>query len=360
MSASKSKAVLPLFEEDLEHILEHTKGLWEQVRGKSLFVTGGTGFFGMWLVESFLHINRRLSLDASICLLTRDMEGYKQKAPHLAADPSLSMLQGDVRSFAFPEGKAFEYVIHAGTTSSAPVPPLEMFSTIVDGTRRVLEFARTCGTKKFLFVSSGAVYGPQPEEMIHISEDYLGGPVTTSPSSAYGEGKRAAELLCAMHSTPELECKIARCFAFVGPHLPIDAHFAIGNFIRDALRGIDIAIQGNGETVRSYLYASDLAIWLWVILFQGNVNSSYNVGSDQSINIRDLADLVCNTINSNSNIRLNFHQGELGKSNRYVPRTIKAQQKLGLKSTCTLENAVNKTARWWNQELISRTDTKFN
>ena len=360
MSASRSKAVLPLFEEDLEHILEHTKGLWEEVRGKSLFLTGGTGFFGMWLVESFLHINRRLSLDASICLLTRDMEGYRQKAPHLAANPSLSMVQGDVRSFAFPEGETFEYMIHAGTTSSAPVPPVEMFSTIVDGTRRVLDFARTCGTKKFLFVSSGAVYGPQPEEMTHISEDYLGGPVTTSPSSAYGEGKRAAELLCAMHSTPEFECKIARCFAFVGPHLPIDAHFAIGNFIRDALRGIDIEIHGNGQTVRSYLYASDLAIWLWTILFQGSANWSYNVGSEQSISIEELAHLVCKTLNGNCDVCLNFKPDELGKSNRYVPRTLRAQQKLGLKSTCSLEHAVQKTAMWWNQDLKKRTDAPKN
>lgn len=346
MSASKAKAVLPLFEEDLEHILEHTKGLWEQVRGKSIFVTGGTGFFGMWLVESFLHINRRLSLDASICLLTRDMEAYKQKAPHLVADPSLSVLQGDVRSFTFPEGETFEYMIHAGTTSSAPVPPVEMFSTIVDGTRRVLDFARTCGTKKFLFVSSGAVYGPQPEEMTHISEDYLGGPVITSPSSAYGEGKRAAELLCAMHSTPEFECKIARCFAFVGPHLPIDAHFAIGNFIRDAIYGRDILVKGDGSSIRSYQYAADLAIFLWAILFSGERNRAYNVGSEKSTSIRALAESVIKSLSSEANVVLERVLELHHNANRYVPSTSRICNELGVTNHCMLNESIQKTASW--------------
>jgi dTDP-glucose 4,6-dehydratase len=351
LSATKAKAVLPLFEEDLEHILEHTKGLWEQVRGKSLFVTGGTGFFGMWLVESFLHINRRLSLDASICLLTRDMEGYKQKAPHLAADPSLSMVLGDVRSFAFPEGKTYEYMIHAGTTSSSPVPPLEMFSTIVDGTRRVLDFARKCGTKKFLFVSSGAVYGPQPEEMTHISEDYLGGPVTTSPSSAYGEGKRAAELLCAMHSTTELECKIARCFAFVGPHLPIDAHFAIGNFIRDAINGREILVKGDGSAIRSYQYAADLAIYLWTILFTGECNRAYNVGSEESTSIRTLADSVINSLQSEANVVLERVLDSKHNANRYVPSTSRISNELGVTNQTSLSESIQKAARWWKRQL---------
>jgi len=340
------KASPPLFKEDLEHILEHTRELWEEMRGKSLFLTGGTGFFGIWLVESFLYINTRLSLNASIHVLTRDTENFRKKAPHLISDRGLSMLPGDVRAFRFPEARIFEYMVHAGTTSSAPVPPKEMFSTIVDGTRNVLHFANTCGTRKLLFVSSGAVYGPQPEAMTHIDEDFLGGPSTTSVASAYGEGKRAAELLCTMNASPLLECKIARCFAFVGPHLPMDAHFAIGNFIRDAISGCDIQVKGDGTAQRSYLYAADLALWLWTILFTGRADRPYNVGSETACTMQELAEEVRTATVCERKIHFSNAPQEAGKSNKYIPATYRASQELNLRNHHSLRDAIRKTATW--------------
>jgi dTDP-glucose 4,6-dehydratase len=188
--------------EDLDHILEHTIGLWEELRGQNLFITGGTGFFGCWLLESFAWVNDQLKLGALATVLTRSPESFINKAPHLANHPTIRLIQGDVKSFEFPEGN-FPYVIHAATESSAKLNienPLLMFDTIVEGTRRVLEFARTHETRKFLLTSSGAVYGKQPPEITHIPEEYVGAPDMMDTGSAYGEGKRAAELLCTLYA----------------------------------------------------------------------------------------------------------------------------------------------------------------
>jgi dTDP-glucose 4,6-dehydratase len=331
---------------DLDHILAHTQGLWEELRGQRLFITGGTGFFGCWLLESFACANDQLGLNARAVVLTRNPGAFAAKAPHLAKRPDLGFVTGDVRNFPFPEG-SFSHVIHAGTTSSAPVEPGEMFATIVDGTRRVLEFAASHGTRKLLFVSSGAVYGRQPSDLAHVTEDHPGAPDPLDAASAYGEGKRAAELLCALASGQHgFEAKIARCFAFVGPHLPLDAHFAIGNFIRDALRGGPIQVKGDGSPLRSYLYAADLAVWLWTILFRGRPAQAYNVGSEAGVTIAEVAQTLRDGLTPPPSIQIAQAPAPAHPASRYVPATHKARTELGLQETVDLSEAIRRTIAW--------------
>src|SRR5579864_7245514 len=293
--------------QDLEFIAASTQGLWEELRGERVFITGGTGFFGCWLVESFCYVNRQLGLGAEATILTRNPDVFAQKCPHLASDPAVKLQAGDVRSFSFPAGE-YRYVIHAATEASAKQAadaPLEMLSTIVAGNERALEFAATHGTKKFLLTSSGAVYGKQPPDLTHVPEAYTGGPDPLNPTNVYAEGKRAAELLCALYQKRGgLDCKIARCWAFCGPYLPLDQHFAIGNFIADALAGRPIQIQGDGTPRRSYLYAADLAMWLWTILFRAPALIPINVGSARDVSILELAQAVARTLSPQVEIRV--------------------------------------------------------
>lgn len=345
-------ALPPLFDVDLDLILQETRSLWEPMRGERIFITGGTGFFGCWLLESFCHANRSLGLNAKATVLTRSPETFAAKAPHLAGDPGVQLLAGDVRNFKFPEG-TFPFVIHAATEASArqsAEEPLEMLSTILAGTERALEFASTHGTKRFLLTSSGAVYGKQPPAMTHVPESYEGAPEPLDARNVYAEGKRAAELMCALYQkTKGMECAIARCWAFCGAHLPLDAHFAIGNFIGNVLRGEPIAIQGDGTPRRSYLYGADLAIWLWTMLFRAPGLVPINVGSEEDMSILEIAQRVAKVLAPETQIRVAGTPVPGAAPSRYVPAVSRAKELLGLTQKVGVEEAIRRTAAWYRK-----------
>jgi dTDP-glucose 4,6-dehydratase len=148
------------------------------------------------------------------------------------------------------------------------------------------------------------------------------------------------------HSRCGLEVSIARCFAFIGPHLPLDRHFAIGNFLRDALRGQPIAVQGDGRPYRSYMYAADLAVWLWTILVRGANCRAYNVGSEQAISIRDLAHEVAASVGGTVRMPELKPSNSTYPQSRYVPNTRRAADELGLTIETDLRAAVARTFAW--------------
>jgi dTDP-glucose 4,6-dehydratase len=340
-----------IVERDLSNILVQTEPLWDEIRGKSIFITGGTGFFGRWLLESFVRANAKLDLRASALVLTRDADSFKKSAPSLAKNPAIRFHAGDVRNFTFPEGR-FDYVIHGAATSALATfnkeEPLTKFDTLVGGARRTLDFALRCGAGKFLLTSSGAVYGEQPPAMTHIPEDYCGAPDTTSPESAWGISKRAAEFLCASYSQKHgLETTIARCFSFVGPYLPLDIHYAIGNFILDGMKGGPIKVKGTGTPHRSYLYSADLVSWLWTILFKGESRRAYNVGSEESISIGELARTVAGCFEREIPVEVPERTAREISPSRYVPLTKRAQTELGLKQTVDLKEAIRRTTSYY-------------
>jgi nucleoside-diphosphate-sugar epimerase len=348
-------------QEDLDDILAAAPDLWEALRGRTLFLTGGTGYYGCWLLESFAHLNAALDLRARVVVLTRRPEAFREKMPHLSADPAIRLVQGDVRQLdandirrqLAPEAPGrFDFVIHAAAETDSRLYETQTFAmldTIIEGTRAALDFARAAGARRFLFASSGAVYGRQPADMTHVPEEYSGGPDTSrfSALNAYAEAKRLAETLCAgYHALHGLETLIARPFASIGPHLALDWHFALGNFIADALAGRQIVIRGDGTPYRSYLYAADQTLWLWTILLRGQPARPYNVGSADGRPLREVADVVAGMVTPKLPVCVARESAPAQPPERYVPDVSRIERELGVRESVTLPDAIRRTLRW--------------
>ena len=340
--------------QDLDDVVARCANIWSKLAGSKIFITGGTGFIGCWLLETLNRANLLGRYDIRATILTRDPEGFRAKAPHLLDNNLLEFIKGDVRTLDLVEGK-YPFVIHAATDASAHLidtDPLRMFSTVIDGTERALEFALKKNAKGVLYLSSGAVYGQQPWDLTHVSEEFFGGPNCVDPKATYAEAKRAAEMLCAIYKKQHgMQIGIARIFALLGPYLSLDIHFAAGNFIRDAMANKKVTVVGNGLPCRSYLYPSDLTVWLWHLLTEAESCKPYNLGSEESISIADLAKKVSNLIGT----------GEyeiLGKADpgwnpgRYVPEAKLVVRDFGRPQTVDLDTAIKRTAIWngWREK----------
>jgi dTDP-glucose 4,6-dehydratase len=319
---------------------------------RKLFITGGTGFFGKSILDVLLKAGALPGLndEYSLTILSRNPDVFLKTNPRYNTLPAISFIQGDIRDFIFPKGN-FDLIIHAATEASATLEreqPQEMYSVCVDGTRRMLDFARQCGCHRFLLTSSGGVYGPQPTDLLNISETFPCSPVT-----AYGKGKLAAEQESMEWGTRHgVDVLIARCFAFVGPHLPLNTHFAIGNFIRDCLNNSPIIINGDGTPLRSYLYADDLVNWLFTILLHGRHARPYNVGSEHAISILELAQMVRSCAGATSDIVIGQEPTPGMKPTRYVPCAQRAFEELGVKQTVDLKKAICQTLTYHHQKDI--------
>lgn len=344
-------AVSPVSRRDLDYVLERTRDLWGDARGGRLLISGGTGFIGCWLLETALWAIDRLNLGMSVLVVAREPLVLPQKAPHLAYHPALTLHAADVLSGPLPGGN-FSFIVHAAAKTNVKLDfpdPLQTFLSSVEGTRRMLELARLQGGPRFLLLSSGAVYGRQPPNLPALSEEYCGAPSPTATAHAYGHGKRAAEFLCAAYAqTHGIQAKIARCFAFVGPYLPLDSGFAIGNFVRDALQGGPIRLTGDGTPYRSYMYAADMAIWLWTILFRGQPARPYNVGSDQPVSIAELAERIGRLLLGDGRFELVVPQAPTPGSpaERYVPCVDRVRSELQLAAGIGLDDGINRFADW--------------
>ncbi|MDU9401792.1 NAD(P)-dependent oxidoreductase [Pseudomonas sp. zfem004] len=325
-----------------------TLGLHNALAGQHVLVTGGTGFFGLWLLALFQRLNQQ-GAGVTVTVLSRNPSRFLEAQPCYRDCAWLHWVGGDVRDLQAVPGQPVNLIIHAATdtSSAAHGKPLEIFDTIVAGARRVLDLAvRT--RARVLLTGSGAQYGALRAGADHaagIAEGFAGACASNSAGSAYAEGKRAQETLGAIYAqTHGIDVIMARCFAFSGPGLPLDGHFAIGNFVRDALCADQVEIRSCGTAVRSYLHGADLAAWLLALLVNGKAGEAYNVGSDQAISIADLAHRVVSRVAPGKQVRI-MGRTEGAAPSFYVPDISQARE-AGLDVWTTLDQSIDSMAVW--------------
>jgi dTDP-glucose 4,6-dehydratase len=332
--------------DDLDVVVARAASAFELLASSRIFITGGTGFIGRWLVAALLHARREMRRPFDIVVLSRDPEAFLRRHPSFVGRDGLAFAAGDIRTFVFPDG-AFDYVLHAATETSAEADtrPAQLADSIILGALRVLRFCDAKRPRRLLYLSSGAVYGSLPVDLTRVDEEFRCAPDQLASQSVYGESKRAAEMLCAIAARDGgLETVVARIFAAVGPGLPLDGHFAIGNFIRDALHGRDIHVASDGTALRSYIYSADLTAWLLTLLTKGRSGLAYNVGSDRAISIGDLAARVRDVLRASVAVNISGKAGAGAVRSRYVPDVSRARAELGLDVWTPLEVAIQRTA----------------
>jgi UDP-glucuronate decarboxylase len=322
---------------------------WLELRNESIFITGGSGFFGLTMLYSLLDSYKKVDLNIRVTVLTRNVNSFKVKHPILAQSSFIKLIEGDILNFDFPSEK-FSRIFHLATTSASETfkgeDQLQKYKTLVDGTERLLKFAVSINIKKILFTSSGVAYGKLPKNMHNVEEKYSGGPDTSISSSALAQGKRSAEFLIAYYADKyNFDFVIARCFSFIGPYLPLQLHYAIGNFVYDALFNEKIQIKGDGKAIRSYLDVNDLTVWLLKLMSTDCSEKIYNVGSDKPISVLNLAEKIRDLISPDKEILI---LGDISHSvgnfsrNYYVPNIDRAKRELKLDVWIDIESSIQR------------------
>lgn len=325
-------------------VIEHKHVDFAQCR---ILVTGGTGFVGVWLLSALVKLRKQLNLGGmAIEILVRDPIAARTRlGDHLWGE--LGITSADINS-DWELLSPVTHVIHGATPSSfrsGSADKRQVLLTSTLGTHKLIQAIERSGqSPRVLHLSSGAVYGPQPLDLARIPENFTQGPTPFSVNAPYAEGKRAAEaLLEAASREGSLAAIQARLFAFLGPGLPTEEGYAIGNFMRCAANHEDVVVEGDGRAIRSYLAAHDLASWLLLLLVAGEPGTPYNVGSPYGHPLQYWAEQCAKL----TGVGVRLGDTPLGERQIYVP-SIENSEKLGI---ATLDENPEPALKSWLEWL---------
>lgn len=312
----------------------------------SLLVIGGSGFFGKSILDGFRRgLLNKWNVD-EVIILSRSASKLITSNPELINN-NVRLLDLDIATCKYLPFA--NLVIHAAASTDASKYLLnksEESENILAGTRNFCDLAKLfLMNSKIIYISSGAVYGVQPERILEIKEEYcLENNINLLAINKiqYAIAKLECEKMIKSISEYGIKTSIARCFAFVGRYLPLDQHFAIGNFIRDGLKGEPIKVKSENIVYRTYMYADDLVEWMLSIIKLSSTECPiFNVGSNEIVRLDHLAKKIADKFNTSVDIK----KQNTCIVDRYVP-SIKMANKNGIFLKYTLDNSIDETIRF--------------
>jgi dTDP-glucose 4,6-dehydratase len=330
---------------DMTIIMEELESDWQNFKNSRILLLGGTGFIGKWITNCFLKANSIHNLNLEVVILTRSPINAANRNPELCTS-NVELIELDLSNETNVNlNLNFDFFIHGATDSTYSYASTESKPhSSVHGANLILNSLNSSSFTRGVHLSSGAVF---PKQGITT----IGQPETENSEifenlSGYGKAKYKTELLFKDNFVPnEFEVSNPRLFTFYGPGIPLDKHFAIGNFLRNAMNKEPIVVNGNPDTVRSYMHPIDLVIWIIKLLLNPST-STLNFGSDAPITMANLASRI-NEITGNKGIEF------IGKSEPvsvYFPSTIKARGHLKVKQSIKFGEGIERWISWLNTQ----------
>lgn len=280
--SSYKEDILQFFDQDLP---------WGKLSGANILVTGATGLIGGCLVEVLMMNPHR---DYHVYASGRNEERARERFKNYSDDDTFHFVKYDVMQ-PVNSDVDFDFIIHAASNASPNFfakNPVEIIKSNVDGVAHLLDYGLNHGMKRFLYISSGEVYGEGDGRM--FTEDYSGYVNCATPRACYPSSKRVAETLCVSYAAEYgADVVIARPCHTYGPHFTEQDNRVYAQFIRNVLRGEDIVMKSTGEQFRSWCYVVDCVSGLLHILLKGKCGEAYNIADGESnISIRELAETI--------------------------------------------------------------------
>lgn len=304
-------------------------------------IIGGTGFVGKSILESW---NKSARVRDELGEITVASRSSPSNQSHF--DSCASVVWDVLNDQNAPLDPNFDIIIHAASsTTRKNVDPEDDFWDTISMTKTVIDFSQAHRfPPRLLYLSSGAAYGFIARDSGPVNENSQISCDTLAAGESYGHAKRFSEYLIALGNQQQ-KCRgiVARLFAFSGKFLPLDEHYAIGNFVRDAQTGNRIRVTGDGKVIRSYLDSSDMAIWISRIASNGRTNHMYHVGSEVEISIAELAEKVSQRaeVLLGKNVEIHIETSQQSPRPFYVPDTRRTRREMDLDETVSITESID-------------------
>lgn len=342
---------------DLKTVLEDIKNEVKLLEGKTILISGGSGFIGTYLNAVLYFLNRNvLKEKCKVISLDNYITGSRKNFIVNIKDKNFTFLHHDVR-LPLNLSQKIDYIIHAAGLASPfyyKKYPLETIESAFLGAKNLLELARINRVEGFLFFSSSEIYGDPESSAVPTPETYTGRVSSVGPRACYDESKRLAETLCVIyHQMYKVPIKIVRPFNIYGPGMRHTDYRVVPTFLYAGLRGKNLPVHDSGIQTRTFCYITDALSGIFRVLILGKNGEIYNLGNDKpEVSMYELASIICGLLKNGAKPRRKNYPSyyPAGEPTRRCPDLTKIRNDVGYTPKVDLETGLKKSIAWFKTE----------